>query len=164
MPVADAPDDDDVRQSYNFAPGYHGLVYRADGPEHGGQHGHKEEEAVAVDAEGATQYKLSSMQWGMFYTLNKTARAEYTRPGAVLDEAQPRLRQQDEDDQLPRRLAHRGPRHVDDDEEEEALHRHRTGLLRVAEEGQPEDSALHQAPRRPADVPRRALGQCAVRR
>ena len=28
MPVADAPDDDDVRETYNFAPGSHGLVYR----------------------------------------------------------------------------------------------------------------------------------------
>ena len=56
MPVEEAPDDDsNVRQSYNFAPGYHGLVYRADGPETGGQQ------------EGATEgtkYKLQSMQWG----------------------------------------------------------------------------------------------------
>jgi hypothetical protein len=57
MPVADAPDDDEVRQSYNFAPGYHGLVYRADGPGNGGQH---------EGGTGDTQYKLSSMQWGMF--------------------------------------------------------------------------------------------------
>jgi hypothetical protein len=86
------------------------------------------------------------------------------RTGAVLDEAQPRLRQQDEDDQLPRRLADRRPRHVDHDEEDEALHYRRPGLLRVAEEGQPEDSALHQAQGRPADVSRRALGHGAVRR
>jgi hypothetical protein len=33
MPVDEAPDDDSVRQSYNFAPGYYGLVYRADGPD-----------------------------------------------------------------------------------------------------------------------------------
>ncbi|KAJ4371105.1 hypothetical protein N0V83_004321 [Neocucurbitaria cava] len=52
MPVEDAPDDDDVRQSYNFAPGYHGLVYRADGPDYGG-------------ATGETKYKLQSMQWGL---------------------------------------------------------------------------------------------------
>ena len=31
----DAPEDDEVRESYNFAPGYHGLVYRADVPDHG---------------------------------------------------------------------------------------------------------------------------------
>jgi hypothetical protein len=55
MPVADAPGDDEVRQSYNFAPGYHGLVYRADGRGHGGQH---------EGGPGDTQYKLASMQWG----------------------------------------------------------------------------------------------------
>ena len=44
MPVDDAPDDhdDSVRQSYNFAPGYRGLVYRADGGAH----------------------KLQAMKWG----------------------------------------------------------------------------------------------------
>ncbi|KAI4709361.1 hypothetical protein J4E89_006110 [Alternaria sp. Ai002NY15] len=57
MPVEEAPDDDsNVRQSYNFAPGYHGLVYRADGPETGGQ-----EEGATED----TKYKLQSMQWGL---------------------------------------------------------------------------------------------------
>jgi putative SOS response-associated peptidase YedK len=57
MPVDSAPDDDsNVRQSYNFAPGYHGLVYRADGPETGGQ-----QEGATED----TKYKLQSMQWGL---------------------------------------------------------------------------------------------------
>jgi|TARA_R110002003_G_scaffold25_9_gene1204 hypothetical protein len=68
MPVEEAPNDDDVRQSYNFAPGYHGLVYRADGPGHGGQHQGSDEETAAVKEEGATgdtTYKLQSMQWGM---------------------------------------------------------------------------------------------------
>ncbi|KAM7185048.1 putative ACR, COG2135 domain containing protein [Naviculisporaceae sp. PSN 640] len=38
MPVYDAPDDDGngaPRQSYNFAPGYYGVVYRADVPDWG---------------------------------------------------------------------------------------------------------------------------------
>ncbi|CAA9956726.1 SRAP domain containing protein [Pyrenophora teres f. maculata] len=48
MHVEEAPNDDDVRQSYNFAPGYHGLVYRAE----------------AEDNKG-TKYKLQSMQWGL---------------------------------------------------------------------------------------------------
>ncbi|KAH7396933.1 hypothetical protein DE146DRAFT_789561 [Phaeosphaeria sp. MPI-PUGE-AT-0046c] len=72
MPVEDAPGDDEVRQSYNFAPGYHGLVYRADGPEHGGQHGDKEAERAEFKQEGATgegdsntKYKLQAMQWGL---------------------------------------------------------------------------------------------------
>lgn len=66
MPVEEAPNDDDVRQSYNFAPGYHGLVYRAEGRDHGVQKGectadgklHGEQDAEA------TKYKLQSMQWG----------------------------------------------------------------------------------------------------
>ncbi|KAF2830380.1 DUF159-domain-containing protein [Ophiobolus disseminans] len=52
MPVDETPADDAVRQSYNFAPGYHGLVYRADGPGHGG-------------ATGETKYRLQAMQWGL---------------------------------------------------------------------------------------------------
>ncbi|KAF1828677.1 DUF159-domain-containing protein [Decorospora gaudefroyi] len=69
MPVAEAPDDDsDVRQSYNFAPGYHGLVYRADGPDTGGQQDGKTESEAQLTTEGATggtKYKLQSMQWGL---------------------------------------------------------------------------------------------------
>lgn len=64
MPVAEAPSDDDVRPSYNFAPGYHGLVYRAhdSGLVDGGQ----VEKAPAKGSEEATAatYKLQSMQWG----------------------------------------------------------------------------------------------------
>ncbi len=74
MQVDEAPDDDDnVRQSYNFAPGYHGLVYRAEQERSGGEEdgtdpknedegeGEGKEEATA----GTTKYKLQSMQWGM---------------------------------------------------------------------------------------------------
>jgi hypothetical protein len=85
MPVADAPDDDNVRQSYNFAPGYHGLVYRADGPEHGGQHGDEKEEVDTEGATGDTKYKLSSMQWGTSCVITRRRNAEHTRAGAVLD-------------------------------------------------------------------------------
>lgn len=79
MPVADAPADDDdqgPRQSYNFAPGYHGIVYRADVPDWGaGPRSHKhgdsapeeDSESVSkgVEGEGETQYKLQSMKWGL---------------------------------------------------------------------------------------------------
>ncbi|KAG9184971.1 hypothetical protein G6011_11801 [Alternaria panax] len=69
MPVQEAPDDDsNVRQSYNFAPGYHGLVYRADSPETGGQHDSKSGNEASSKQEGATantKYKLQSMQWGL---------------------------------------------------------------------------------------------------
>ena len=85
MPVEDAPDDDSVRQSYNFAPGYHGLVYRADVPDQGaGSHAHNNgngdagaaeedagEEALATNDEednvpnDEVRYKLQSMKWGL---------------------------------------------------------------------------------------------------
>ncbi|UNI15591.1 hypothetical protein JDV02_002113 [Purpureocillium takamizusanense] len=87
MPVAYAPDDDGPgapRQSYNFAPGYHGIVYRADTPDWGtgpAPRSHaraddaaaeestdKEKEVSASDAAVApvhVQYKLQSMKWGL---------------------------------------------------------------------------------------------------
>lgn len=83
MPVEVAPDDDDIRQSYNFAPGYHGLVYRADTPDSGagskfakdgGEHAETREEggvvqqpAVGLDEDlgkRAVHYRLQAMKWG----------------------------------------------------------------------------------------------------
>lgn len=55
MAVDDAPEDDSVRQTYNFAPGYHGLVYRADAP------GSQSDTA----APESTRYKLQAMKWGL---------------------------------------------------------------------------------------------------
>lgn len=53
MPVYEAPDDDGdhaPRQSYNFAPGYHGIIYRADTPDWGaGPRSHKKEEGEAEE-------------------------------------------------------------------------------------------------------------------
>lgn len=80
MPVDDAPADDAddaPRQSYNFAPGYHGIIYRADTPDWGaGPRSHKkgeedtEEEPAAETHEpeteaGEVHYKLQSMKWGL---------------------------------------------------------------------------------------------------
>ncbi|KUJ18150.1 DUF159-domain-containing protein [Mollisia scopiformis] len=80
MQVDEAPDDEGdgaPRQSYNFAPGYHGIVYRADVPDYGaGPRHHKkgegepeEEEASADTAteqdQGEVRYKLQSMKWGL---------------------------------------------------------------------------------------------------
>lgn len=79
MPVNEAPDDEGdgaPRQSYNFAPGYHGLVYRADTPDWGAgprQHsksaGEAEPEDEVVDdgpePETDVRYKLQSMKWGL---------------------------------------------------------------------------------------------------
>ncbi|KAJ6443433.1 arrestin [Purpureocillium lavendulum] len=82
MPVAYAPDDDAAgapRQSYNFAPGYHGIVYRADTPDWGTGPGPRaragsdeappQEPAEKAHADaadsGPVQYKLQSMKWGL---------------------------------------------------------------------------------------------------
>lgn len=76
MPVDDAPDDDDVRQTYNFAPGSYGLVYRADVPDYGaGPQPHEiasdNDTSVATDHQqshnkggGKIRYKLQAMKWG----------------------------------------------------------------------------------------------------
>lgn len=83
MPSEEAPDDDDIRPTYNFAPGYYGLVYRADTPdtgagsrqeehhEGGGQEGQRTEQEAADGAvEGQSskepKYKLQAMKWGGF--------------------------------------------------------------------------------------------------
>jgi putative SOS response-associated peptidase YedK len=85
LPVEDAPDDDDVRETYNFAPGSYGLVYRADVPDHGVRA--EDEEArrggSEVDQQGAAdesheeppkssqaghkdyKYQLKAMKWGL---------------------------------------------------------------------------------------------------
>jgi putative SOS response-associated peptidase YedK len=69
MPADEAPDDDAIRTSYNFAPGYNGLVYRADVPDWGLPQKEDDDTADADDPpskEGAhdTHYKLQAMKWG----------------------------------------------------------------------------------------------------
>jgi len=83
MPIDEAPEDEDVRLSYNFAPGYHGLVYRAitsnrgAGPQAEGdettevddkvEEKHENEVAPSPleEASEDTHYKLQSMRWGL---------------------------------------------------------------------------------------------------
>ncbi|KAI1418707.1 DUF159-domain-containing protein [Hypoxylon sp. FL1857] len=83
MDVDDLPDDEGdeaPRQSYNFAPGYHGVVYRADVPDWGAgprrRHGNAsddtpaEERARGKSGDDASEsrpvsYKLQSMKWGL---------------------------------------------------------------------------------------------------
>lgn len=94
MPVWDSPADEGdgaPRQSYNFAPGYHGIVYRADVPDWGAgprreAKSTKSAKAMAEDSSteeniekdessgneadgkgdsGETHYKLQSMKWGL---------------------------------------------------------------------------------------------------
>jgi hypothetical protein len=81
MPVDETPDDEGLRQSYNFAPGYHGIVYRADAPDFGGSKDTADKDAkpaegidvheaqddqVKHESDGHdTKYKLQAMKWGM---------------------------------------------------------------------------------------------------
>jgi putative SOS response-associated peptidase YedK len=81
MQVDEAPDDDAddaPRQSYNFAPGYNGIVYRADVPYYGAgsrsykkgeehsEEGTSEAQDEAQEQEqGEVRYKLQSMKWGL---------------------------------------------------------------------------------------------------
>jgi hypothetical protein len=69
--------DGSPRQSYNFAPGYHGLVYRADVPDWGAGPRHRnrgeeeggdwKSEAIEETSTEETRYKLQSMKWGKFF-------------------------------------------------------------------------------------------------
>lgn len=72
MPVDDAPEDeggDAPRQSYNFAPGYYGVVYRADVPDRGAPTEAQDGENAAAEAGDRAakepHYKLQSMKWGL---------------------------------------------------------------------------------------------------
>ena len=78
MPMEEWPEDDDVRQTYNFAPGNHGLVYRADVPDYGGGHRPQDSEDdseeptddpdhpdTVIEDPKVTKYKLQSMKWGL---------------------------------------------------------------------------------------------------
>ena len=76
MPVDDAPEDDELRQTYNFAPGYHGLVYRADVPDYGaGPHSQDRGDAgedssqnhQSAESVKEIKYKLQAMKWGGLY-------------------------------------------------------------------------------------------------
>lgn len=73
MPVWEAPEDEGEgapRHSYNFAPGNHGIVYRADTPDWGsgrGRHdaGDTETETNQEGEQHEARYKLQSMKWGL---------------------------------------------------------------------------------------------------
>lgn len=89
MPVFDSPDDNDdngPRSTYNFAPGYSGLVYRADlPPSHTssqpepnnltsrcGDDGDRNVLSHNADEpESHAQYKLQSMKWGLIPSWTK---------------------------------------------------------------------------------------------
>jgi putative SOS response-associated peptidase YedK len=81
--VDDADDDEQTRESYNFAPGYYGAVLRAETPDTGGMNPEEEEERPQDHTEAAPEqseatgehqedegekpvrYRLQSMKWGL---------------------------------------------------------------------------------------------------
>lgn len=84
MPVDEAPEDDEVRETYNFAPGYYGAVYRGEVPDRSGSsqnnkpaddasEGGGDEQIEHLVAPGVgddgqeniTKYKLQKMRWGL---------------------------------------------------------------------------------------------------
>lgn len=89
MPADDCPPDDEgvTRQTYNFAPGNHGLVYRAEVPDHGAgaggppkdhdQTGDKASESSIPEVDGGataeTKYRLQAMKWGLIPFWTKRA-------------------------------------------------------------------------------------------
>jgi hypothetical protein len=113
MPVEEVPEDEGTtRMTYNFAPGNHGLVYRADGPDHGGKQEHETNHEQDLETEQAeklagqadnTKYKLQAMKWGWYCLVGRVDSADvscYPRSHPFLDQAQPRLRFHAEDNKL----------------------------------------------------------------
>ncbi|KAL4811375.1 hypothetical protein BDV18DRAFT_8477 [Aspergillus unguis] len=78
MPVDEAPEDDEIRETYNFAPGNIGAIYRADitnddhendNAEYQPDQESKEDESASQDtgtgSKPSTHYKLQGMKWGL---------------------------------------------------------------------------------------------------
>ncbi|KAL5001552.1 hypothetical protein BDV10DRAFT_8494 [Aspergillus recurvatus] len=74
MPVDEAPEDDEIRETYNFAPGNIGAIYRADILDHNhdaephsdqGQTDSTEIASSETDSSCPVQYKLQGMKWGL---------------------------------------------------------------------------------------------------
>ncbi|KAJ4318102.1 hypothetical protein N0V84_007001 [Fusarium piperis] len=84
LDIDDAPEDEGggtPRNSYNFAPGYHGIVYRANTPDGGASHeGTSNEKQQHAESTNSTEqaasskqvkYKLQSMKWGLIPSWTK---------------------------------------------------------------------------------------------
>src|ERR1700742_4067428 len=81
MPVDEATDDDEARETYNFPPGSFGLVYRADVPDHGvrdneegpsgsapqDEQGDQQEDSTAPPSSQPKHYnyQIKVMKWGL---------------------------------------------------------------------------------------------------
>ncbi|KIW29996.1 uncharacterized protein PV07_05777 [Cladophialophora immunda] len=94
MPVDEAPDDDEARETYNFPPGSFGLVYRADVPDQGVRGTEEAETSDAAEHDDPAQqqeqepqestapassqskhfnYQLKVMKWGLIPFWTKRA-------------------------------------------------------------------------------------------
>lgn len=72
MPVDEAPEDDEIRETYNFAPGNIGAIYRADTPNYNVEAQYDKEseptdttEPGSREKDARIQYKLQGMKWGL---------------------------------------------------------------------------------------------------
>jgi len=67
MPVDEAPEDDDdrLRQTYNFAPSYHGLVYRAEVAQQDDNNDDENAAHQEKDNDTKVRHKLQAMKWGL---------------------------------------------------------------------------------------------------
>ncbi|RAL01143.1 SOS response-associated peptidase [Aspergillus ibericus CBS 121593] len=76
MEVEEAPDDDEVRETYNFAPGNNGAVYLADTPTENHPDNRQRQpsptDQVASEKNAVhPHYKLQSMRWGLIPSWTK---------------------------------------------------------------------------------------------
>ena len=74
-------DDEEVRETYNFAPGYYGAVYRAETPNQGAfnpaeadsRSVDREPEGRDEEQQDETKYKIQAMKWGLIPSWTKRA-------------------------------------------------------------------------------------------
>lgn len=72
MPVDEVPEDEEIRPTYNFAPGYHGLIYRARTENDNNQNGNHDDDHTAGKTtnnddqhQHKVQHKLQAARWGL---------------------------------------------------------------------------------------------------
>jgi putative SOS response-associated peptidase YedK len=69
LPVDEAPEDDEARETYNFPPGAYGLVYRADVPDNGVPNEDEPRDDSTGDLQSSQpeqyNYQIKTMKWGL---------------------------------------------------------------------------------------------------
>lgn len=75
MEVDEALDDDELRETYNFAPGYYGAVYRGESQKSQGDEDAPEDDnkrhELTENTQDKTKYKLQKMRWGLIPSWTK---------------------------------------------------------------------------------------------